>query len=133
MNTALNKGFTLTEVMIVVAIIAILTTIALPSYSRYQEKGRITMAKAYLNQARQKAQESFLKTGKYPTDVRGYNPSGDFVKFYNLKLSGDELTAEPNSNNKFKATATLNLKTGQITYPTCTYSSVCKAMERIKD
>ena len=32
-----NKGFTLIEVMIVVAILAILTTIALPTYSRYQE------------------------------------------------------------------------------------------------
>ena len=130
---ALNKGFTLVEVMIVVAIVAILTTIALPSYSRYQEKGRLTTAKAFLNQARQEAQASFLKTGKYPAAASDYKSGGDLAKYHDLVVNGDTITAKPKSTNKFKATATLNLKTGQFTYPECTYDSVCKSMERIKD
>ena len=128
-----NKGFTLIEVMIVVAILAILTTIALPTYSRYQEKGRLTMAKAYLNQARQVATEEFHRKGKYPTDKAVYNVSTDLAKYYEIEVSGTELTAKPNANNRFKATAKLDLKTGVFTYPVFTYDSVCKSMERIKD
>ncbi|MGL5420865.1 MAG: prepilin-type N-terminal cleavage/methylation domain-containing protein [Plesiomonas shigelloides] len=39
---AVNKGFTLIELMIVVAIVAILAAIALPAYQSYTEKARMT-------------------------------------------------------------------------------------------
>lgn len=129
MNT-LNRGFTLTEVMIVVAIIAILSTIAMPSYSRYQEKGRLATAKAYLNQARQEAQVEFLKKGEYPTT---YKSGGDLAKYHQLGVSGSKneiLEATPKSTNKFGASARLNLTTGQFEYFNCTYDSVCTSMAR---
>jgi prepilin-type N-terminal cleavage/methylation domain-containing protein len=43
-----RKGFTLVEVMIVVAIIAALMAIAIPNYRRIQEQGNIAKAKSEL-------------------------------------------------------------------------------------
>lgn len=131
-----DRGFTLVEVMIVVAIIAILATIAMPSYRQHVEKGRVTTAKALLNQARQHAHAEFLKTGKYPSTPDDYkNVGGDLAKYHKLTASGNSpdvtLKAQSKGGN-FGGTVTLNLKTGEFKYDNCAYNSVCTAMARTK-
>lgn len=58
-RASLQKGFTLVEIMIVIAVIAILAAIAIISYTGYQERARETKAKADM-EAIGEATENYL-------------------------------------------------------------------------
>jgi type IV pilus assembly protein PilE len=62
---AASNGFTLIEVMIVVAIVGILAAIAYPSYSDYVERGRRNDAKAVLLEAAQYMERRYMERRDY--------------------------------------------------------------------
>ncbi len=60
------RGFTLIELMIVVAIVGILSAVAYPSYSEYVRRGHRAEARAALLQAPQWLERAATATGTYP-------------------------------------------------------------------
>ncbi len=65
MNRCPRAGFTLLEMMLVVAILGTLATIALPSYAGYVKRSHILEAVARLSDARLRMEEYFLDQRTY--------------------------------------------------------------------
>lgn len=64
----LQKGFTLIELMIVVAIIGILAAIALPAYQDYTIRSQVTEGLTLAASAKTAVAETFSNTGAAPAD-----------------------------------------------------------------
>lgn len=70
------QGFTLIEVMVVVAIVAILSTIAYPSYSDYVRRGRVQEAFGRLADYRVKLEQYYQDYRNYGTTSGGACANG---------------------------------------------------------
>lgn len=62
-------GITLIELMVVVAIIAIISAFAYPSYQRYVVKAKRTVAQNTLLQVADRQQQFFMDNKRYTTDL----------------------------------------------------------------
>jgi type IV pilus assembly protein PilE len=72
-----NRGFTLIEIMIVIAIIGIVMTIAAPSFTEYLKKGRRTEVAGLLSEQAQILERFYSQKNAY-TGVAGLSPGNDY-------------------------------------------------------
>lgn len=96
-----NKGFTLIELMIVVAVIGILGAIVYPSYTEYVMRGHRADARAGLLQAQLWMERAATASGVYPTQLpAALTWTNDADKRYTIGFSNG------NSDTAFTLTAT---------------------------
>jgi type IV pilus assembly protein PilE len=73
-------GFTLIELMIVVAIVAILSAIAYPSYERYVIKTKRSVAQSALLQVADRQQQFFMDNKRFAADLTNLGfPANPYV------------------------------------------------------
>lgn len=90
------KGFTLIELMIVVAVVAILAGIGLPAYSGYVNRAKISEAVANLSDMRVKMEQYFLDNRTYAGACTAGTvaplPNGKYFDYACSGLSGTTYT-----------------------------------------
>jgi type IV pilus assembly protein PilE len=133
------RGFTLLEVMIVVAIVGILAAIALPNYSDSVKRSKIIEATQRLSEGRVKLEQFYLDNRKYTggcANVRAGHAGSDTFDLvcatptdetYTITLTGvategmDLFTYTIDQNNA---------KTSTITAPGWTGNAICWATRK---
>ena len=99
-----QRGFTLIELMIVVAIIAILAAIAIPAYQNYLIRAQVTEGMSLATGAKAAVWDFYSNTGRYPPSNQsaglpsnGSSIAGKYVQ--SVSVASGKITAIFNSTD----------------------------------
>lgn len=82
------KGFTLTELVVVIAVIGLLTAIAIPNYRSFTVKSRRMEAKDLLYTAAQRLQQYYTANNSYTTNAATLSvPTTSSNGYYTLTIA----------------------------------------------
>jgi type IV pilus assembly protein PilA len=118
----MQKGFTLIELMIVVAIIGILAAIAIPAYQDYTIRAQVTEGLNLAGGVKAAVAEYYANNGTWPTSLTGNAagqlgmgvPSGKYVNAISLVAGGgiNINYAGPQANALLSVTPVLSIRPG---------------------
>ena len=112
MNRQTNRGFTLIELMIVIAIIGILAAIAIPAYQDYTIRAQVSEGLTLASNVQTAVADFYAQNGTFPAGMQGGNnnlnftadPVGNYVS--DITTNGGAITisfANPKTNAAIQA------------------------------
>lgn len=108
-----NRGFTLLEMMITVAIVAVLVSISVPLYARYQTAGKQAQAQALLADLK-------IRAERYRGEEDAYPPADSDLRLIGMSVDANNRSTTPpfytlrmlsSSDVSFEASAAANIDT----------------------
>jgi type IV pilus assembly protein PilE len=113
-NFRRHAGFTLIELMVTVAVVAILAAVALPAYTDYTTRSKFTEAFGHLGDLRVKMEQYFQDNRRYSSTAAGgtcgvpggNTPTVQGKKYFNYSCASTNPSANPAGDQQFVLTAT---------------------------